>query len=247
MASKKKFYAVVVGRKPGIYTEWFGLNGAERQVLKYPKPVFKGFATRQEAEAFMKQGGRSAIRSAFPNASPNPATTRCKRQHAGAAASAAANGQIIIYTDGGCRNNPGPGGYGVVVRNGHERREFSGGYRRTTNNRMELMACIVGLKSLSEPAAVILHSDSKYVVDGISKGWAKKWRANGWKRYNKEPALNADLWDQLLKLCEMHRVDFVWVKGHAGIEENERCDQLATQAAIKKGLAVDKPYELIDP
>jgi ribonuclease HI len=135
MASKKKFYAVVVGRKPGIYTEWFGPDGAERQVVKYPKPVYKGFATRKEAEAFMKQGGRGAVSSAFKNAASKPATTRCKRQQSGAAAGAAANGQIIMYTDGGCQNNPGPGGYGVVVRKGGQRREFSGGYRLTTNNR----------------------------------------------------------------------------------------------------------------
>jgi ribonuclease HI len=242
MAIKKKFYAVVAGRKPGIYTEWFGPNGAEMQVLKYPKPVFKGFATRQEAESFMKQGASGTIRPARQKAAREPAATPCKRQQ-----STAPNGQVIMYTDGGCRYNPGPGGYGAVVRNGHDRREYSGGYRRTTNNRMELMACIVGLQSLSQPSSVILHSDSKYVVDGISKGWARKWRANGWKRYNREPALNADLWNQLLALCDMHRVDFVWVKGHAGIEENERCDQLATRSALQKGLPVDEPYELIDP
>ncbi len=150
---------------------------------------------------------------------------------------------VIIYTDGGAIGNPGPGGYGAVLLSGKHRRELSGGFRLTTNNRMELTAAIVALKALKTPCKVTLHSDSQYVVNGINKGWAKKWRANGWMRNKKDPALNPDLWQQLLELCEKHDVTFVWVKGHAGIAENERCDQL-TQIAIKSGnLAVDEGYE----
>ncbi len=150
---------------------------------------------------------------------------------------------VIIYTDGGAIGNPGPGGYGVVLLSGKHRRELSGGFRLTTNNRMELTAAIEALKALKSTSKATLHSDSQYLVNGISKGWAKKWRANGWMRNKKDPALNPDLWQQLLELCEKHDVTFVWVKGHAGIAENERCDQL-TQEAIKSGnLAIDAAYE----
>lgn len=150
---------------------------------------------------------------------------------------------VIIYTDGGAIGNPGPGGYGAVLLFGDNCRELSGGFRLTTNNRMELTAAIEALKALKTPCKVTLHSDSQYVVNGINKGWAKKWRANGWMRNKKDPALNPDLWQQLLELCEKHDAAFVWVKGHAGIAENERCDHL-TQEAIKSGnLAIDAAYE----
>ena len=152
-------------------------------------------------------------------------------------------GKIVIYTDGGALDNPGPGGYGVVIENGAQSKTLSKGFRLTTNNRMELLACIEGLKAVRSPAAIILYSDSKYVVNGITKGWAKKWRANGWMRTKSEPALNSDLWEKLLKLCEKHDVAFHWVKGHAGIAGNERCDALATQAAQGRSLAVDRVYE----
>ncbi len=150
---------------------------------------------------------------------------------------------VTIYTDGGSLGNPGPGGYGAVLRyNGHKR-EISGGYRLTTNNRMELMAAIKALKALKEPCDVTLHTDSQYVANGITKGWAKRWRANDWMRNKKEKALNADLWAQLLALCEEHNVTFVWVRGHAGIPDNERCDKLAKEAAQQADLLPDAPYE----
>lgn len=150
---------------------------------------------------------------------------------------------VIIYTDGGSLGNPGPGGYGAVLRyNGHKR-EISGGYRLTTNNRMELMAAIEALKALKEPCNVTLHTDSQYVANGIAKGWAKRWRANDWMRNKKDKALNADLWAQLLELCEKHNVTFVWVRGHAGIPDNERCDTLAKEAAQQENLPADIPYE----
>lgn len=152
--------------------------------------------------------------------------------------------KVIIYTDGGCKNNPGPGGYGVVLLYGKKRKELSAGYRETTNNRMEIMACIEGLKALKYPCSVTLYSDSQYVVNSIEKGWAKRWKSKGWMRNQIDPAENADLWVQLLDLCETHRVKFKWVRGHAGNKENERCDQLANQAALsKKKLLPDTPYE----
>jgi ribonuclease HI len=151
--------------------------------------------------------------------------------------------QVIIYTDGACIGNPGPGGYGVVMKYGDKRKELSGGFRRTTNNRMELMAAIVSLEALKENCHVMLYSDSRYVVESFSSGAAERWRANGWMRDRKNPALNVDLWDRLLHAAERHRVEMIWVQGHAGERENERCDQLSVQAAKGIGLAVDSAYE----
>ena len=150
--------------------------------------------------------------------------------------------QIVIYTDGACTGNPGAGGYGAVLIDGTQRREISGGYKLTTNNRMEMMAAIAALKSLTTKSKVILHSDSKYIVDAINQGWAKRWQANDWKRNNKEKAKNPDLWQELLDLCEKHQVDFVWVRGHAGIAENECCDAIAVAAAKQPNLPVDQGY-----
>ena len=150
--------------------------------------------------------------------------------------------QIIIYTDGACTGNPGAGGYGAVLISGAERQEISGGYKLTTNNRMEMMAAIAALKSLATKSKVVLHSDSKYIVDAVNQGWAKRWQANGWKRNKKEKAKNPDLWQELLDLCQKHEIDFVWVKGHAGIPENERCDRLAVAAAQQPNLPPDPGY-----
>lgn len=152
--------------------------------------------------------------------------------------------QVTIFTDGGCApTNPGPGGYGVVMIFGDHRREFSGGYRLTTNNRMELTAAIRGLQALKERCEVSLFSDSQYVVNGIMKGWARRWRTNDWRLSNKQPAENVDLWKELLVLCETHQVRFEWVRGHSGHPENECCDQLAGNAARQPGLPMDRVYE----
>ncbi len=137
--------------------------------------------------------------------------------------------QVEIFTDGACSGNPGPGGYGVILRYKGINKELSGGEACTTNNRMELTAVITGLSALKESCCVTLYSDSKYIIDAIQKGWAKKWQANGWMRNKKDPALNPDLWEKLLHLLEQHEVNFVWVKGHAGHPENERCDRLAVE------------------
>lgn len=134
---------------------------------------------------------------------------------------------VEIFTDGACSGNPGPGGWGVVLRFGPHEKELSGGEANTTNNRMELTAAIEGLSALKESCNVLLVTDSKYVADGITQGWAESWRKNGWRKADKKPALNPDLWEKLLDLLEKHTVNIKWVKGHAGHPENERCDQLA--------------------
>ena len=150
---------------------------------------------------------------------------------------------VRIYTDGACLGNPGPGGYGVVLLHGERRKELSGGFRLTTNNRMELMATIAGLEALRRPCVVTLHTDSKYVVDSIALGWAERWRAKGWMRSRTAAASNPDLWERLLGLCMRHQVAFTWVKGHAGDLENERCDRLSVEAAQGDDLAIDSGYE----
>lgn len=151
--------------------------------------------------------------------------------------------QVVIYTDGACLGNPGPGGYGVVMLYGANRKELSGGFRLTTNNRMELMAAIVALRALKTKCVVKLHSDSQYVVQAIQQGWAARWQAQNWMRNKKEKAINPDLWAQLLELCRQHEVEFIWVRGHAGNRENERCDQLAVAAAQQANLPADEGYE----
>ena len=150
---------------------------------------------------------------------------------------------VTVYTDGACIGNPGPGGYGVVLIYQDQRRELSGGYRRTTNNRMELTAAIVGLEALKERCRVTLYSDSQYLVNATSQGWAKRWQAKGWMRSRRQKALNPDLWERLLQLCDYHEVDFEWIKGHARSPENLRCDELAMQAAEQTDLPTDHGYE----
>ena len=136
---------------------------------------------------------------------------------------------VVIFTDGACSGNPGPGGWGAILRYKGVEKELSGGEPETTNNRMELTAVISALSALKEPCDVQLYSDSKYIIDAGTKGWAKSWKAKGWIKGDKKPALNSDLWDTLLSLLDKHTVEFIWVKGHAGHPENERCDTLAVE------------------
>lgn len=141
--------------------------------------------------------------------------------------------KVTIYTDGACSGNPGPGGWGAVLIYGGHRLEMSGGERQTTNNRMELIAAIEAMSKLNQPCEVELWSDSRYLVDGLEKGWAKSWRSRGWKKKDGSPALNPELWERLLELCETHDVTLRWVKGHAENRENNRCDQLAVMESKK--------------
>jgi ribonuclease HI len=150
---------------------------------------------------------------------------------------------IEVYTDGACTGNPGPGGYAAILRYGEHERELSGGFRRTTNNRMELLAVIKALEALKEPCTVTLFSDSEYIVNSLSKGWALKWRDKRWRRQGNTVVPNWELWDRLLALCARHRLEVQWVRGHAGHEENERCDTLAVRAAAGPDLPVDLGYE----
>jgi ribonuclease HI len=243
MTTKKKYYAVAVGKTRGIFTQWFGPGGAERQVRGYAGAIYKGFTNLQEAEAFLARHPKGSARRSAAAGTARSGSKAASSRTAELTTQSGGKGRIVIYTDGGSIGNPGPGGYGVVIVNGSNIRELSRGYRMTTNNRMELLACIAGLSAIKEPASIVLHSDSKYVINGITKGWARKWRANGWMRTRSEPAQNPDLWERLLDLCDKHDVQFQWVKGHAGIPGNERCDALATRAASGPNLAVDSVYE----
>ena len=140
---------------------------------------------------------------------------------------------VTIYTDGACSGNPGPGGWGAILMYGRYKKELSGGEAQTPNNRMELCGVIAALEQLKEPCAVELYSDSKYVVDALALGWARSWQAKGWRKADKKPALNPDLWERLLQLCDTHTVRCHWVKGHAENEFNNRCDELAVAESLK--------------
>ena len=227
--TKKKFYAVAAGHKPGIYNN---RPEAERQVKGFAGAKFKGFPDRAAAEAWLLDPQYSQ------------ATTGGREKAKPAAVAPPRKGEINIYTDGGCSHNPGPGGYGTILVFEGQEQELSGGFRLTTNNRMELMACIVALRSVEhKDRPITVWSDSSYVVNGISKGWAKGWRQRGWIKSDRQPAVNPDLWAELLELTEKMDVTFEWVKGHAGHPLNERCDQLAVAALKEKDLPRDEGYQ----
>ena len=227
-----KFYAVAKGIKTGIFTTW---PEAERQVRGVAGAMYKSFKTREEAEAFIanpsygskkKSGKAAGSGSAGKGSSASPKTY--------------SEDTIVVYTDGGAIGNPGPGGYGAVIKDGEQ---FSGGFNLTTNNRMELMAVIIVLESLQgEKNPIVLHSDSRYVLNGITKGWAKGWKKRGWKKSDGNPAVNPDLWARLLDLLPALNIKFQWVKGHAGDPLNEACDQLANSTARMEGLPDDVEY-----
>jgi ribonuclease HI len=232
---KTKFYAVRKGRQPGIYQTW---TECAAQVNGYEGAQYKSFATRAEAEAYLRATPRA--RASVP---PVPASRAARKRSASTDAAPAGDPpQLALYTDGGCLVNPGPGGYAAVILHKGRRLELSGGFRRTTNNRMELMACIAGLAKLGEPCSVTLYTDSQYVVKSLTRGWAKQWRAARWIRERRRVP-NADLWAQLLDLFDRHRVMVEWVRGHAGDPENERCHELATKALQRPDLPADEGYE----
>ncbi|MBE7013270.1 MAG: ribonuclease HI [Ruminococcaceae bacterium] len=146
---------------------------------------------------------------------------------------------VDVYTDGACSGNPGKGGYGVILKYNGAVKELSEGFVNTTNNRMEILAAVKGLEILKEPCSVTLYSDSKYLVDSVNQGWIIKWQKNNWYRTKNEKAKNVDLFKRLLAQLDIHKVQFVWIKGHAGHPENERCDFLATSAAAGDNLSED--------
>lgn len=152
--------------------------------------------------------------------------------------------KVLIYTDGSSRGNPGPGGYGALLLYGQHQKERSGGFKKTTNNRMELMAVITALEALQQPCEVQVFSDSKYVIDALVKGWIHGWRQRGWVKADKKPVKNTDLWKRLYEASQAHKVEWKWVKGHAGNKYNERCDYLATFAAQGKNLPEDIGFKI---
>lgn len=239
---KKKYYVIIKGHKPGLYKTWFGNNGAAEQVQGYDGAIYKGFYTKEEALKWLNRFSPATLDKYAPDLLdllkdlPDSQEIEDNKK-------LLAQGKFLIYTDGGANPNPGPGGYGVVLRTQAKKEERSGGFRLTTNNRMELLACIIGLESLREKSEVVLFSDSQYVVNAIEKGWAKKWQEANWKAPKGELRTNHDLWERLLTVYEKHDVAFRWVKGHAGNIDNERCDQLASQMARKRNLPVDVGYE----
>jgi len=150
--------------------------------------------------------------------------------------------KVVIHTDGGCKGNPGPGGYGVILESGKHRKELAAAYRMTTNNRMELRAAIAGLENLREPCEVTLFSDSKYLVDAINSRWIEGWQRKNWINSKKEPVKNRDLWERLIAAMAPHKIHWKWVKGHAGHPDNERCDELANEAIAGGKLLVDEGF-----
>lgn len=241
MGKKKNFYAVLKGRRQGIFTRWDGEEGAEAQVSGFTGAKYHGFASREEAEYYLKTGGQLMpvpVQSTLdPEAIEQIPDFRAEL----------ARGQVVIFTDGASTGNPGPGGYGVILLRQDHRLELSGGFGCTTNNRMELMACIIGLEALKSQARVSLYSDSRYVVNSVRLGWAESWRRNGWLKKSgksdaREQAENIDLWERLLNLLQRHQVNFYWVRGHTDHPENERCDRLAVAAAHQPDLPEDPGY-----
>jgi len=227
--AKKKFYAVAAGRQTGILTDW---TAAEKQVKGFPGARYKSFFSKLEAEKWLQDPVYSKKKS-LPGRTAQKDIEPEKN-----------DADIVIYTDGGCSNNPGPGGYGAVIVAAGRQVEVSGGYRLTTNNRMEMMAAIVALRRFeTSTESIQLYSDSSYLVNGIKKGWVVNWQRNGWKKSDGRDVLNIDLWKELIRFTAKGNVRFQWVKGHAGNVLNERCDRLAVNSAKKEDLPVDYGYE----
>ncbi len=228
---KKKFYAVAVGHRSGIFTDW---PSAEAQVKGFAGAKYMSFPSREEASAWLL----NPVYGKKERCANNTAPVQVRQEQR--------PGAVIVFTDGGCSNNPGPGGYGIVIEEGLSQREMSGGYRLTTNNRMEMMAALIALENLSEYRTPIdLYSDSSYLVNGITKGWARKWRNNGWRKADGGVVMNVDLWQRLLLQVEALDVRFHWLKGHAGNAGNERCDKLAVAAVREPELPIDGGYQNI--
>ncbi len=243
-----KYYVVAKGNQPGIYDSW---PKAEVQVKGFGGAVFKGFKALIDAEDWFEEATGDA--PVYHFAKPLISDESQPKQPVIKPNDALVEGKVVIYTDGGAIDNPGAGGYGVVLLFGAPpktaRKELSGGFRYTTNNRMEIIALIMALQVLKRQSEVVVYADSRYVINSIEKGWALRWRENNWERARKsetgdtseiEKVPNADLWAQLLELLAHHTVSFVWLKGHAGARENERCDQLAREAARHRDLPEDE-------
>ena len=242
MAKKKKqYYAVVKGRAPGIYCTWFGAGGAAEQVQGLEDARYRGFYTEEEMAMWLQGLPQGMLKREAP------ALAQFAAGFDGGQSSQEAEiesllqaGRVVVFTDGSADTKTRRGGYGAVIRVGGKRRELSGGFRGTTNNRMELTAVIKALEAVKKKSDVVVFSDSQYVVRAMMEGWVDNWRANGWARDKGQKLMNADLWQQLDALCRKHTVAFEWVRGHSGTRENERCDRLAVAAGQGKDLPMDR-------
>lgn len=227
--AKKQFYAVRIGRKPGIYEEWSGAEGAEAQVKGFAGAAHKGFATRKEAKAWLAGGNNpQATDRRQPSFLGGQATAGEPAAPVESPAQVAAAERVVIYTDGACDPNPGPGGWAALLRYQGREKILTGSKPETTNNRMELTAAVQALGALKEPCQVDLFTDSQYLRRGVTE-WLAGWKRRGWQRKQGELA-NADLWQALDQAIQVHQVKWHWVKGHAGDPDNARVDGLARWA-----------------
>ena len=225
MAGKKqKYYVVWYGREPGIYTSW---EECVKQTSGFKGAKYKAYPTPAEAEQAFIYGPEDERPADEAAKVPDvPGTKKPQEKNIPPVLPPEVSNDAVAV-DAACSGNPGPGGWGAILQYGKAEKELSGSEPSTTNNRMELLGVITALETLKEPCSVDLYSDSKYVVDGITKGWAKGWRARGWVKSDKKPAKNPELWGRLLDLLDKHEVRFHWVKGHADNPYNNRCDELA--------------------
>ena len=236
--AQKQYYIVVRGRKPGLYTTWFGDDGASKQVENFTDAIYKGFYNKEDALIWLRGVSEETVRKYAPNllelvdysAPIKVVDTDIELLK---------EGKVIMHTDGCALGSPGAGGFAAILRYQHREKEISGGFQETTNNRMELIACIEGLKALKQKSSVIVFSDSKYLIDSINNKWIYKWRNIKWVKSKNRKVPNADLWKTLLELIEQHEVEFRWIRGHNIDRSNQRCDFLAREAAQTENLPLD--------
>jgi len=238
----KSIYLVLKGQQPGIYTQWEGPQGAKAQVEGVRGAIYKGFYTAKEACNWLKSQTHQPLPPTLQQWLVEQESTGTDNDMDSLVKNHLHNHGIVIFTDGSSLGNPGPGGYAAVILTSQTRRELSGGFRFTTNNRMELMACIAALESLQPPAQVLVITDSAYVYRPTTEGWLLRWANTNWKRRDGTTIENVDLWQRLYRLCQIFRVEFHWIKGHNATVENERCDRLALNAAHLPSLPEDPGY-----
>ena len=240
--ARKQYYVVVHGRQPGFYTEWLGENGASKQVEGFTDAIYKGFYNKEDASQWLREFSEETLQTYAPNLLDLVDYT-VPIQVVDGDVELLKEDKVVIHTDGCALGNPGPGGYAVILRYKDRQKEISGGVQETTNNRMELMACIEGLRALKQKSTVVVFSDSKYLVDSINNKWIYKWRNEHWVKSRNRKVLNADLWKTLLDLIGQHEIEFRWIRGHNIDKSNQRCDFLAREVADKSNLSVDTGFD----
>lgn len=251
MSSRKKsIYIILKGYKPGVYQQWEGPEGAKIQVEGFANAVFKGFYTAEEAYNWLKAQAKEPLPASLQRwlaEQEHGAANQPSKSLNSLIENHLSTGGIVIFTDGSSLGNPGPGGYAAIILSKQNRREICGGFRFTTNNRMELYACIAALESIQPPQEVFLITDSAYVYRANTEGWLQRWAKNGWKRHDGKTIENLDLWQRLYHLCQIFTVEFYWIKGHNATVENERCDHLAVTSAQAPHLPEDQGYQVPRP